>query len=186
MAFKGRAQKTDDGHTIALESEYPDPDGNTVANVPPEHLFRNLVGHRRLTEDELDQIQREGVVSVMGDLYNASDLLDVRPRWPKELFDGRPFTLLEWRFNDGAYDNEFVSMTVVDEHNRIGIINDGGTGVHDQLRRLTDKMGTQRGPIRCVNGLSKSDYFVAEDGTVYKHKPEGIKTTPAATWYLAG
>lgn len=177
MGFKSRAEKTD---TLDESVEIP-----AQRNTPPE-VFRNLVGHRRLSEDELDQIQHEGVTAVMGESYNASDLLDVRPVWPKEMFDGRPFTLLEWRFNEGGYDSEFVSLTVVDEHNRIGIINDGGKGVHDQLRRLTDKMGTQRGPIRCASGLSKSGYFVAEDGIVYKHKPEGIKTTPAATWYLAG
>lgn len=155
------------------------------SNSRPPAVFLNIAGHKNLTTEELDDIRSRGVSTVMGEVFRSSDVFETLPIWPKELFIGRPFTLIEWRFNDGEFDSTFVSLTVLDEHNRIGIVNDGGKGVHDQLARLTDKTGRQRGPIFIETGLSKSAYFVDDQNNVYKVKPDGIKTIPAATFYLS-
>jgi hypothetical protein len=96
-----------------------------------------------------------------------------------ELVD-KPFVIAEWRFNDGKFADQFVSMAVVTKDNRKLIVNDGGTGIRDQLMRVTAKRlergapeGTARVGLVCERGLRKSTYPFTDDqgkeqtGTTY-------------------
>lgn len=87
---------------------------------------------------------------------------------------GVPFVGLRWRFNKGDA-GEFVSMEVVTEDGRRLIVNDGSTGIYQQLLRLTTETGRTAG-IACKKGLRRSDYtYTDEKGT----------ERPATTFYLS-
>lgn len=103
---------------------------------------------------------------------------------------GQPIIILSWAFNDGDYGRgKFVSVTCMTKANELVLFNDGSTGIFDQLEQYTDKHKSQRGPILCRKGLTRSDYWRGEDsGDIYKRKPSedvGEKVEPAHTFYLS-
>lgn len=87
---------------------------------------------------------------------------------------GVPFVGLRWRFNKGDA-GEFVSIEIVTEDARRLIINDGSTGIYQQLKRLTDETGRTTG-IACKKGLRRSDYLYQDE--------KGVER-PATTFYLS-
>lgn len=91
---------------------------------------------------------------------------------------GVPLVFLNWEFresdkftkvvNDEIVNGTFVSarvMAAMPQGMRKLIINDGSTGLHDQLRELTQRTGRQGGLV-AKRGLRASDYdYVEADGT---------------------
>lgn len=111
----------------------------------------------------------------------------VLSRAEKDRLCGVPFMLLEWRFNKGDYRREdengnaqtalFVSAMLVTKAGEKYIINDGGTGVCQQLVRVTDERRATGHPRPQVglfvpDGLTRSDYT-------------GPNGDPATTYYLS-
>lgn len=90
---------------------------------------------------------------------------------------GIPFLVVEWSFHPGAA-GQFVSARVVTKDNRKLIVNDGGSGIFDQLRRISDKLSAMGKPFRgvvCKHGLRESEYTYTDDAGDEK---------PAKTYYL--
>jgi hypothetical protein len=104
---------------------------------------------------------------------------------------GVPFVILDWRFNEGAYGDEgFVSCEIVNERNQKLIINDGSTGLRDQLKAVTasrNKRGHShpQGGLMCKDGLSRTNYFYNEQTKETSSKAkEGKGWVPASTFYI--
>lgn len=100
----------------------------------------------------------------------------------KDMLKGVDFVILEWRFNDSdKYEGDFVSATLVTKDGRKLILNDGSTGIRDQLRMITNLRIKNGHPkpqagILVRNGLTKSEY---------NYTDEKGKTAKAATYYLS-
>lgn len=91
-----------------------------------------------------------------------------------------PFIALGWRFNPGDF-GEFVTMMVVAEDGRKFIVNDGSTGVCQQLATYTNATG-RHGGMLVKRGLTRSDYEY-EDNSVLDADGNPTKR-PAHTYYL--
>lgn len=79
----------------------------------------------------------------------------------KDRLIGVPLLFLTWRFNDGKYEEKFVTAYVVTNRNEKFIINDGSTGICQQLRELSNK--GRNGNMLSRHGLSRSDYPYADE-----------------------
>lgn len=101
-------------------------------------------------------------------LANKDTLIDV------------PFIALGWRFNPGDF-GEFVTMMVVTEDGRKFIVNDGSTGLCQQLATYTNSTG-RHGGMLVKRGLTRSDYEY-EDATLLDSEGKPTKR-PASTFYL--
>lgn len=89
---------------------------------------------------------------------------------------GVPFFLLSWQFREGD-NGEFVSAVIAFQDGSKAVVNDGSTGIRDQLKGLTADRIAAGHPtpqaLRMVSkGLRRSDY-TNEHGA-------------ATTYYLAG
>lgn len=96
---------------------------------------------------------------------------------------GVPFIILEWRFNKSAHDAErpFVSAAIVTKDGRKLILNDGGTGICEQLNNVTAQRIAAEHPkpqvgLMVKDGLTRSDYKYVND--------KGTEST-ATTFYLS-
>lgn len=154
-------------------SEFGVPRGSDI--VKPKRLFN---------DDDLLAIQHGGfqtalqAVASKGDVVDSSDLLasfDVLNDREKDQLVGKPFLILEWRFNHSEkYDDDFVSCVVMTEDEHLYIVNDGSTGIREQLRGITARTDRQHGLV-CKKGLRRSDYTVEVDD----------KTIASSTYYIA-
>jgi hypothetical protein len=111
---------------------------------------------------------------VLGDGFTILDTKD------KASLIGKPMALLEWRFNESAT-GRFVSIRAVVKVGKSNgdirkvIINDGSTGILQQLDSFTKQTGKQAGLI-VQRGLRVSSYM-------YEDKESGVQR-PAETYYL--
>jgi hypothetical protein len=94
----------------------------------------------------------------------------------KDELVGLPMVLMEWAFRDGDFGRAYVSVRAVAK-TRTGmlkvIFNDGGTGIAEQLARVTKDTGKTGGMV-VGKGLRRSDYDVEIDG----------RQSSASTYYL--
>lgn len=91
----------------------------------------------------------------------------------KDQLIGVAFIAVTWDFHQGDH-GEFVSVKLMTKDGQKFIVNDGSSGIRDQLIGYTNKKGTQGG-LLCEKGLRRSQYeYEAEDGT----------KKPATTYYL--
>lgn len=75
----------------------------------------------------------------------------------KARLENKEFVLVHWRFNAGEFGSGFVSAGVVTREGGKYIINDGSTGIYQQL--LTLSQNTQRfGGVLVPTGLRQSTY----------------------------
>lgn len=95
-----------------------------------------------------------------------------------------PFAILDWRFNPGDFGESFVSMLVLTQAGKKYVVNDGGTGIRQQMQTLTSQLAAKlgvdedkaRAVVKCPKGLTRSDYqYVDGDG----------EKKPATTFYLS-
>lgn len=102
--------------------------------------------------------QHGAVVAASDELGNGFAVLDDES---KGRIVGVPLMLLEWSFNAGDYGEDFVSIRAVAFFDGRGIekvvINDGGTGIRQQLKDYQDRTGKTGGMI-VKNGLRESQY----------------------------
>lgn len=118
----------------------------------------------------------EGLVSADETIGNGFRLLA-----SKDALIDVPFIALAWRFNPGEYQGEFVTMMVVTEDGRKLIVNDGGSGICNQLATYTNATG-RHGGMLVKRGLTRSDYEY-EDHSVLDADGNPTKR-PASTFYL--
>ena len=117
----------------------------------------------------LAQTEFETIVEADKAIGTGFDVLD---KEEKQQLVGVTFLILESQVNSGDM-GEFVSFTAVTEHDRKVIVNDGGTGIFQQVKRLHEKTG-QSGGFLVRGGLRRSEYTKEIDG----------KPTKAVTYYL--
>lgn len=96
----------------------------------------------------------------------------------KRLLVGRPMMVMEWSFYNGDQ-GKFVAMRCMVQNADGGfsryIINDGSTGIADQLARYTQRTG-KMGALLVKRGLRASDYTYTDPATGEQR--------PATTFYL--
>lgn len=99
--------------------------------------------------------------------------------------------ILQWRFNDGDYEGDFVSVEAVTATNEKVIFNDGSTGIRAQLHNVTARRQTVGHPhpqagLIVPGGLTKTTYYYnSVTGETSGKAREGKDWTPASTFYLA-
>jgi hypothetical protein len=96
----------------------------------------------------------------------------------KDTLVDTPLILLGWRFNPGDF-GEFVTMMVVTKDGRKFVVNDGGTGICQQLATYTNATG-RHGGMLVANGFTRSDYEVE----LPDPKSGDMVKTKASTYYL--
>lgn len=92
----------------------------------------------------------------------------------KDKLCGVPFLIVDARFSLGDF-GQFVSLTVMTNQEEKWIVNDGSTGICDQVEALVKQVGTVQGML-VTHGLRRSDYDYTEPKTGNK--------VPATTYYL--
>jgi hypothetical protein len=92
----------------------------------------------------------------------------------KDQLIGVPFLAVQWDFHEGDH-GEFVAMKVMTQDGQKFIVNDGSSGIRDQVMAYTAKTGNYGG-LFCLKGLRRSNY-------TYTDKDTG-KESPATTYYL--
>jgi len=105
---------------------------------------------------------------------------------------GVPMVLLQWRFNEGDFDGDFVSVEAVTKHGEKVIFNDGSTGICRELHGVTNTRAAAKHPtpqagLLCEGGLMATNYyFNAETRETRSKAPESMKGwAPASTYYLS-
>lgn len=93
----------------------------------------------------------------------------------KDKLIGVPFVILSWTLNEGGKFGGFVTLYVLTENNERYIVNDGSTGIRDQLMRYTDETGIDS-MLVCRHGLRVSVYD--------KELPNGVTISDAKTYYI--
>ncbi len=110
-----------------------------------------------------------------GDIAPASDFgtgFNLLDKNEKGRLVGVPFIILDWNFNEGDF-GDFVSLRVITQANERLVLNDGSTGIRDQMREIAESGETRA--IYVKKGLRRSDYeYTDKDGT----------KKPATTFYL--
>lgn len=83
-----------------------------------------------------------------------------------------PHIVMDWKFSQGRYNEDFVIVRGMTEDDRKVVYNDGSTGIRQQLKDYEKAHGKR--PIHSM-GLRESTYEYTD--------ANGI-TGPATTWYI--
>lgn len=117
---------------------------------------------RIITNDNLRDIKsmEDAIALLDGQVDNSADVIgtgaDILSGADKDKLLGIPFLAISWSFNLGDF-GPFVSINVITDKGDKYVINDGSTGIRDQLVAFTDQSGRQTG-LLCRKGLRKSEY----------------------------
>jgi hypothetical protein len=107
-------------------------------------------------------VNANGVATAdISDLGTGFIVLD---REEKAQLVGVPFFILDWRWNPSTKSaGEFVSVVILTTDGRKFIVNDGSTGICQQMRTVESKLGG-KGVVKVPKGFTRSDYkFKAVD-----------------------
>lgn len=119
-------------------------------------------------------IDRTDISDVLGDGF---ELLSTPEK--NQLVD-RPFAIVSWAFSVGDQ-GEFVTLHCITKDDRKVIINDGSTGIHDQVKALHAAGVT---PVVFVpKGLRRSDYVRKDEFNAPILDDQG-REQHATTYYL--
>jgi hypothetical protein len=119
--------------------------------------------------DILKQLEAKGEVMSSSEMGNGWAILSGKE---KARLCGVSLLVLAYNFNDGD-NGEFVSAQVVTNSERL-IVNDGSTGIYQQLKDLSEAGETRA--IYCKRGLKRSDYTFTD--------PKTKEEKEATTFYL--
>lgn len=100
----------------------------------------------------------------------------------KDQLIGKPFIIVSVKVNQGNF-GPFVTLTCLGKGNEKFVINDGSTGIADQMADLVRRFGPEK-PIYVPNGLRRSDYFVDNDTQAISKDPRP-NSFKQSTYYLA-
>lgn len=96
------------------------------------------------------------VIDIAQELGSGFALID-----DKDRLCGTEFVIIQWRFSAGDF-GTFVSAGLVTKHGEKFIVNDGSSGMMDQLLQFSQ--ATQRfGGMKVPRGLRKSEYSTCPD-----------------------
>lgn len=147
----------------------PKPETLTRPKAPDTLALRDKPGKDLTFSDISKALYEAGDVVPMSEFGDGFALLDKNE---KGRLVGVPFIILDWNFWEGDF-GEAVTLKVITNANEKFRVNDGSTGIRDQMKAIAEK-GEQRA-IYVKKGLRRSDYE-------YQDK-DGSKK-PATTFYL--
>ncbi|MFE3653341.1 hypothetical protein ACFXO2_37105 [Streptomyces sp. NPDC059152] len=140
----------------------------------------------RFTDEELTRIREAGFESVASHAADFDEFSDSYPviKDKRELI-AVPFVSLEWQFHEGDH-GEFVSAVIMRRDNSLAVLNDGSSGIYQQYKKMTERIGRQRGPIMHKDGLNTSEYwFNSDTNAISRQRPDdGGDWRKATTFYL--
>lgn len=161
--------------------------GNSPASVD-KSTGEIVESKRPFSDAELRNLNSfEGIRSLLGDaiadateMGNGFAILDSEG---KSRLVGVPTVFLHWTFNSGDQ-GEFVSALCVttDSSGSITgkyVVNDGSTGIYQQLREYTDDKHVTQG-LFAPKGLRRSDYTVEVNGKDIEATTFYVDTSPVA------
>jgi hypothetical protein len=144
----------------------------TEVELPGQNFSPEDLTNIQSFEDALTLVQREIgaelIVSADQAIGDGFKLLE-----NKDVLQGVEMLLVSWDFHLGDF-GEFVSVKLVTRNGDKYILNDGSSGIRDQLMGFTAKKN-QKGGLFCKKGLRRSDYT---------YQDEKGQETPATTYYL--
>lgn len=159
----------------------PHRSGNLVAKNDAKGSEIEAIGGKFDTEDlaaigsfedalklAVDTLGEENIARASAEIGDGFKLLET-----KDQLIGVPMILLTWDFSIGDF-GEFVSIRLVTKDGGKFIVNDGSTGIRDQLIQYTAKKG-RKGGLVCDKGLRRSDY---------EYTDEKGQKSKAQTYYL--
>ena len=133
-------------------------------------------------DDAFRVMQESGIVAEsFADYGTGFEILD---KDEKGQLIKKPFMIVEWRFTKSEYkkDTEFVSALVVTKDGGKYILNDGSTGIAQQLRNVTDSRLRQGKPNPQTGLLVEKGLRVSE----YPNPaPDAAEGSMSRTYYLA-
>jgi hypothetical protein len=99
----------------------------------------------------------------------------------KDTLIGVPFMICDVKVSwSTKYDSPFVNILALTKDNEKIVINDGSTGIMEQMLHMLNKSKRKAG-IVCEGGLRKSDYPV----TIHDGMSDTDKVIEATTYYIA-
>lgn len=154
---------------------------SALAEMVPEIMSGSAYSREALAEIDSFDAALAMATEQYGPVVDAADVLGdgfaLLDSNSKSMLEGIPLILMEWNFRDGDFGKPFVSVRVVAKHpnGSMGryIVNDGSTGIAEQLAEYTKRHGRYGGLV-VSKGFLRSDYDVEIDG----------KKSRATTWYL--
>ena len=136
-------------------------------------------------DDAINLAAPDGALESMSEYGTGFALLE-----NKSVLVGAPFVVLQWRFNEGDF-GAFVSAEIVTEGNDKLVLNDGSTGIFQQLREVTDARNakgsvTPQAGLFVPGGLRKTDYFYnVTTGETANRPTSETGWAKASTYYLS-
>lgn len=149
---------------------------NQDVAIPSTRFDDEALSNIESFDDALALLAEEGIAIDMADekLGNGFAIIS-----DKGILCGVEFLLLSWQFNQGDK-GEFVSCNLVakmpgQKTPSKFVLNDGSTGIREQLKQYTKKTGKTAG-LYVKHGLRRSDY-------TYEDQATG-ENSAATTFYL--
>jgi hypothetical protein len=138
---------------------------DVAVTAPTDDMYRDIKSLQdALTLARETYGEPQDVSEVLGNGFN------VLPTADKGRLVGVPFLIMEWRFYQGDQ-GEAVALMLVTEQGEKLIVNDGSTGIREQLKSLPRK------PVIVRRGLVCSDYDYTNPATG--------EVSRATTYYLS-
>lgn len=167
---------------------------STAVDLNPSRFSREELASITSFEDAMKLAVREhgGVVNAH-EVEELGDGFRIASESDKEKLVGVPLFFLDWNFREGDF-GEYVSIRAIQqrEDKSVGkwVINDGSTGLREQLKEFETLTG-RAGGLNLRNGLRVSNYRVDAESRepitrnqVREYDAKGRKHIPAATYYL--
>lgn len=163
---------------VARKRASVSPSGESINGTASEGSAETAITVREIPRGTLKDITSwEDAAKVWGDrVFDVRELGDgfkLLRKGDKGKLVGVPFVVAAFKFNDGDY-GTFATIHVVTKDNQRYIINDGSTGIKDQLTEFFNKTH-QLGGLVCPGGLRVSEY---------DYEDEEGELKPAKTYYL--
>lgn len=156
----------------------------TIANGDVQDGAQSLARVERFSAEDLRSIDFNSAVQLAQDTYGVavavvSDVLGdgfaLVKTEDKGRLEGVPLLVLAYNFSEGEQ-GEFVTMRIVTKNDDKLIVNDGSTGLCQQMRDWDKQNGGNPRALFVPNGFRRSDYEYTDPATGRKR--------PATTFYL--
>lgn len=172
MAFKGKTEPEDPFEDPHPEKRKGEVGQDMVKSSKQVELGGQLVEAKELRQlsfsDLLHQFGNQAVVA--SEVIETDQFGMLLDKDNKALLVKQPMIIVKWDFYPGDFGKEFVSAWVITQDDKRYILNDGSTGICDQLRELTDRTG-RKTMLGCPKGLRVSEYdYTLPTGAVTRAK----------------
>lgn len=160
-----------------------------------DDIVPEVMGGRTASEYDDDALREaktwDDFVGMVGpqNIVDAAEVLGdgftVLEKDQKRILCGVPVLFLSWTFSRGDYGRPFASIHCVAQLPGVGlgkfIINDGGSGLAEQLAKFTVKAGGESKKLLVKKGLKASDYTKEIPDPENPEKTISIEST---TYYI--